>query len=94
MIVIAVACVIAIAACMIAVVAACMIASIVACVIAIIAACVIAAACSYNYCVSGYECMDVPSDILSCPLLTQSSLIAQVKLIGSSVYYPSSSYMT
>ena len=46
--------------------------------------------CMYNYCVSGCECMTVSTDILSCPLLTQSSLMAQVKLIGNSVYYPSS----
>ena len=43
--------------------------------------------CMYNYYVIGYECMTVSGDILSCPLLAQSSLMAQVKLIGSSVCY-------
>ena len=60
-------------ACIIAIAAACMIAVFAACVIAIFVACVIAAAyiiycCIYECCMSGYECMTVPGDTLSCPL--------------------------
>ena len=92
--------VIAVTACVIAIAGACMSAITAAC---IVATCVIAVSCMrdcccccmhdfyhccmYNYCVSGYECMTVPSDA---PL----SLIAQVNLIGSIASYPSNSYMT